>query len=492
MNNIPFILIECGPKAEYRDFKCQKDHPDEAIRKLARSIRIYTAGAEYSPFRIGPCALEGNVSVAENIERLLLNFEASIPIQGSISAILGEAIEKLYRDCADPYTRPPRMRDLLRAVKQVLAGKDYSADIKSDLTTAINNRLGVLTRRLMGYIFNCRKSTPSIEQLVTGNTIIELFLLSSTQQALLVFILLTGICQYVKTTPFSGKGPRLIIFLEEAGSVIGPSTDARASETNADPKAFASELIANRMLGQLRAEKIGLVILNQTSTSIAIEVLRNVGTKIACGVDESDEREAAAGAMLFGDIEKEDIARLKPGGCYYITEGYSASRKLKCPDVKKLWNMPQAPKANGIIDFIMDERWFIDDMNTVVAAELSQLKTDMDIFNDYLRTFIDKIAMIKTSGHSINDNEKIKKFRKLYQHINDSFDTFISDSYEPLTRTMMLEDVVESTLVEKRATLITQFETIIKPAVDACIATLKRSIKKLDKYSIDIEESHYG
>ena len=472
MSKIPFILIECGVKTEYRAIKCMQDHPDPAVRQLARSVQIYSAGAKDSPFRMNPLDLEGLVSVEENTERLLGCLQGSIPMEGSMFAILGETVEKMYRDCPDLHRHPPKMKKILKAVRQVLNDKGYSADMKSDLITMINNRLGVLTRRSMGYIFNAAHNTPTIEQLVTGNSIIELSLLSSMQQAFLMLILLTGICQYVRKTEYSGPGPRLMLLLEEAHNVIGTSTEARASETNADPKAFASELIAGRMLAELRGEKVGVVILNQLGTAIAPEVLKNVGTKIACGVEHGDEREVAAAAMLFSDIETKDIARLTPGECYFLTERYFGSRKLQCPDVKSIWKMPDPPKNDAILPYIKDEQWFIDNINRIINDEMEQLDREMNDFNDNLQGMIDQVYSLRANCKTRCSAETTAQARTLRKHVKQSWEIFFHDMYQPLTSTIIVEGVVADWLVEKRARLIGQFESTVKPAVLACLTVL--------------------
>jgi len=478
IRKIPFILIECGQKTDYRKLKQLKNHPDKSVRDFARSLRIYTAGAKYSSFNINPLELNGDMSIEENIARALTFFQGFVPMEGSMQSLVSEALEKTYSDSPDPYNDPPKMKDLIDAVKEVLAGKDYSIDLKSDMATAINNRLSILTRCLIGRIFNCSKSIPSIEELIKNNSIVELSILSPTEQAAVVMSLLTMIVSLIKTTSYSGKGPRLMILIEEVHNVVGQSTDARASETNANPKAFTSELIACKLLPELRAEKVGVVNISQLSTNLAPEILKHSGAKIAHGVDEKDEREAAAGAMLFDDIQTVDIARLKPGEAYFITEGYFGSRKIVCPNLEAKWNIPDTPKNDAILDYMRDEQWFIDITNRRVTAELDQLRTKINIFNDTVRDFIDKTSRIVSSNASKKPADLASKAAKLQGNITKALKTFQWDTYRPLTDSMVLEDVISGDLLIRRKKLMNEFENVIKPAVEACVATLTRSTKK--------------
>ena len=480
---VTVIIFECGTKApEYRALKYLKHHPDKRIRKWVRSLPVYTVGAEFGTFRHNPLALDDTISIEENIERLLLCFESSMPMEGSIIFILGKALEKLYRQCDDPYKNPPTMKDLLKVVEEILDRMGYSADVKSDLTTAIMNRLGMMTRRMMGSVFNCRQNTPSIQQLACGSCVIELSRLTPKYQAFLMFVLLTALCRYFGSTSKTDAPVRCMILVEEAGTVIGTNTDAQASETNTDPKTFASELIV-RMLQQLRGERVGLGLLNQTVKSISPDILKNVGSKFAFGTDHADERDTIGGAMLFGDIETVDIASLVPGQCYFITEGYHAARKLEVPNIIEQLNIPDAPKGNGIIELIKDEKWFIDEMNTILAYETGQLNVDMDLFNDRLSNFIDRLKSLIASSNSANDATMIKKMRLLRQDILDSLDDFLGDSFLPLTRTVVPEGIAGN-LVNKRTYLIKNFETIIKPAAAACIDTLDKYIETFGRKEI--------
>lgn len=143
-------------------------------------------------------------------------------------------------------------------------------------------------------------------------------------------------------------------------------------------------------------------------------------------------------------------------------------------------NIHDTAKGDGIVELIKDDKWFIDDMNTILAYESAQLSRDMDIFNDRLRGFIDRVSLLISPAKSVKALEKIKKMRILRRDILDSFDDFLGDSFLPLTRTEIPKTADLDHLAGKRADLIKDFKTTVKPAVNACIDTLEKYIKIAD------------
>ncbi len=68
--------------------------------------------------------------------------------------------------------------------------------------------------------------------------------------------------------------------IEEAHNIVGRSTDTATAENHADPKAYATELIC-RMLAELRALGVGLILIDQLPSQVAPQVIKNTGTKSA-------------------------------------------------------------------------------------------------------------------------------------------------------------------------------------------------------------------
>jgi len=258
---VPFMVFEMA-RAEYRILKTLKKHVKEIVQRLARALKPYTPGMEsVSPFRFNPLRRLAGIGRDEHIETILNCFKAAFPMSGPLPALLAEALELAYEEHPDP-DDPPVMADLYAAARTVLEGKDYFADLKSDLSAALEVRLGTLTRRSIGRIFQCGRNVPSIDELLTSYSICELDHLPPEIACLTTLFVLTAIPAHVRTTPHSGDRPQFAIIIEEAHNIVGCNRDAMPSEDNADPKAFANELLC-RMLAELRAVGVAIIIIDQ-------------------------------------------------------------------------------------------------------------------------------------------------------------------------------------------------------------------------------------
>lgn len=191
---IPYMVFEPA-KTEYRALKTIKKSNGAAVGR----IEVYTPGNDrVSHFRFNPLELLPGVEADEHIENVLCCFQAAMPMSGPLPALLREALEDLYDNYPDR-ERPPVIRDLVSAAEAVLAGKGYSADTNSDIRTALSTRVGVLSRGLIGRVFQCRHSVPSIGHLMTVPSIIEAAILPPDQACLLGLFIFNGIREYLRT-----------------------------------------------------------------------------------------------------------------------------------------------------------------------------------------------------------------------------------------------------------------------------------------------------
>ena len=243
-------------------------------------------------------------------------FKASIPVSsGSLPALLGEALERVYEEFPDR-SKPPVISDLVAKVEDVLASKGYSAQTRSDMQTVIEVRLGVLSQRIIGKVFQCRKSI-SIEHLMQVPSVIELDRLADEQSCLLTLFILNAICEKLKTSPAPHQGLRYVVVIEEAHNLVGSSQSTPVSEDVADPKSFTADLLC-KMLVELRALGVGIILSDQHPSALDPGASKSVASKLAFRQVYSEDREELGRSMLFGDIEMQDISRLQPGEAFFF------------------------------------------------------------------------------------------------------------------------------------------------------------------------------
>lgn len=357
---IPFLVIEPA-KTEYRTLKILRDHPDPSVQRLARDVQVLTPGnEEVSPLRFNPLEIPPGITLDEHIGQLLACFEAAMPMGGPLQALIAEAIEAVYVP-ADGET-VPQMSDLVQAARRIMATKGYEGETRSNLQAAIEVRLGLLTRRAIGRLFRATSSTPSVAQLLARPTIIELDYLPQDHACLLTLFLLAAMREQIRISPERRKpGLHHVTVIEEAHNIVGRTGAARASEEAADPKAFAAEYVS-RMLAELRALGEGIVIADQLPSTVAPQVVKNTGTKLAHRLVSNEDREGLGGAMLMGPTEIEELARLGPGTAYVYTEGLYRPRRVRCLNSAQYLQLTEkvVPVGSAIVADLEADAWFVE------------------------------------------------------------------------------------------------------------------------------------
>ena len=381
---IPFLVIEPA-KTEYRVFKTISNHPDPLMRKMAADIRVYTPGNEgISPLRFNPLSFPKGITLDEHIGQVLACFEAAMPMGGPLQALIAEAVEEVYeRSDSGSF---PQMVDLLDAASSIMESKNYEGEIKSNLHAAIGVRLGLLTRRAIGRLFRTSDSIPEIRELLSHPTIIEMDYLPQDHACLLTLFLLAAMREEMRIDPERRRpGLHHITVIEEAHNIVGRTGDAKASEDNTDPKAFAAHYVS-RMLAELRALGEGIIIADQLPSTVAPEVVKNTGTKLAHRLVSNEDREDLGGAMLMGPTEIEEIARLAPGEAYVYTENLYKPRRIRCLNSNAYLRTESQPIPVGaeILCHLEKDNWFWQNAEKRAIAFLQQMEKMQHIILNHI------------------------------------------------------------------------------------------------------------
>jgi len=377
---IPFMVIESA-KSEYRVLKKFKKHPNKAIRKLAKELVVYTLGnEEVSPLRFNPFEIPPGVGVDEHIENILACFKAVIPVaSGSLPALIGEALENIYEKFPNR-DKPPVMSDLVLEVEKVLSSKSYSKDTCSDIQTAIQVRLGELTKRNTGKIFQCRKGI-NITNLMKIPSILEMDRLSAEQKCVLTLFKLNSIRENLKTSDPCPSGLRYAVVIEEAHNIFGKS-NTNASEEIADPKGAVAEYIS-KMLVELRSLGVAIILSDQHPSSLDCAATKSVGSKMGLRTVYRVDRQILGDSMLLEEFEMLDMARMLPGEAFFFTEGYFKPLRIRTVNIHKELDLTNFPTDTQLCEILKDEKWFKDESFFRRASEIIELKTKTE---DFLNT----------------------------------------------------------------------------------------------------------
>lgn len=489
-HDVPFLVIEPA-KTEYRILKTLHEHPDPTVRAMAERVRVYTPGNEQcSPLRFNPLAFPEGISVDEHMGQVLASFEAAMPMGGPLQALLAEAVEAVYdgREQGDF----PRMQDLVGAAQQIMGEKQYEGEVRSNLQAAIEVRLGLLTRRAIGRIFECYDNIPNVAELLAHPTIIELDYLSQDHACLLTLLLLSAIREEIRVNPQRRQpGLHHITVIEEAHNIVGRSGPAKASEDTADPKAFAAQYVS-RMLAELRALGEGIIIADQLPSTVAPEVVKNTGTKLAHRLVSIDDREELGGAMLLGSTETEEIARLSPGEAYFYTEGLHLPRRVRCLNANAYLKLGPPPSGLEILQYMCDDAWHLDCQERRAMTVLDVLLLHIVELYDAIADGASQAAVILTQDVPLatvveDPAQRVRALNAAYAKLLDVAETlthnveigFVAKIWTP--RKLDIQDACERfpTVSQRMEDMIVKCENGIWPKYEAVIEEIRSGLNQI-------------
>ncbi|GMU20520.1 MAG: hypothetical protein AMXMBFR13_06170 [Phycisphaerae bacterium] len=489
-HGIPFLVIEPA-KTEYRILKTLRDHPDESVRAMAERLRVYTPGRDtISPLRFNPLEYPGGISLDEHIGQVLACFEAAMPLGGPLQALIAEAVEAVYEEREEGDF--PQMAGLVEAAQRIMHEKQYEGEIRSNLQAAIEVRLGLLTRRAVGRIFQCHRSIPATADLLEHPTIIEMDYLTQDHACLLTLFLLAAVREHIRIDPRRHDGHlHHVTVIEEAHNIVGRAGQAQASEDFADPKAFAAQYVS-RMLAELRALGEGIVIADQLPSAVAPEVVKNTSTKLAHRLVSNDDREDLGGAMLLGATEIEELARLSPGEAYFYSEGLYKPRRVGCLNANSYLCLAETPIGSAIERYLQGNVWFEN-------AHEARLLMALDIFEEHFPKLLDAIHDASTKAqaiipHEINlavDIEDPVQRRQELSHlyvalasIRDELrdrveDGFIRRTWGPQVRDIELGRELFESVRRRSDQVIGRYNEQVVPALDQVVDAVQDTLDQI-------------
>lgn len=395
-HRVPFLVLE-PVKSEYRVLsKCDA---------LASALRIYTPGNErVSPFRFNPLEVPVGTTVEEHISALENCFSGAIPMFGPLPSLISEALEKCYQksgfslaDIGSSQVSWPVMGDLVKATASIMATKGYVGEVQANLQAAIEVRLKSLCRRSVGRLFSHSQSSPTVDELLKCPTILEMESLNLDQQNLLILFLLTSIRERL-TRLGPSKSLRQVIVLEEAHNLIGnQSVTNRMTEDLADPRGHAARFLV-KLLAEVRALGVGIIIADQMPSAIASEVLKNTSVKLVHRVVSQDDRDALAGAMLLDRYAHEELARLQRGEAYLYNESlYRPIRVVSLAPTAQC----ERPDDQHLAGELQKTNWYRNGQK----GRFQQLERELEMLLKNLRMLlVNAVQLARAKGQNAADH----------------------------------------------------------------------------------------
>lgn len=419
-NNIPILILEPAKK-EYRALAHNTDIPD---------LTVFSPGAPGSfPLRINPFEFPLGLKLSEHITALNQVFEGAFDLTPPMPFLVSESIEQVYRDHGwypfeinDGSHTYPTLRELYDKIAELLDASDYADEIKSNLKSCLQVRIGSLVTREMGNVFDVPGSTLSPEDWLRTKCVIELESLGPDAANFLTLLLLTIIRELLRQNPKANEEkPRHVIFLEEAHNLIGPTTVANAE--NGDVKVASTKYIVD-MLAEVRALREAIVIADQLPTGLAPQVIKNTSLKIGHRITAMDDRELLASTMSADGVQLERMASFQPGHVLCSYENVQKPFEMKISTYK---GENESPENRQLFDLlktrpvyrqamqrdcrIMEEKFRAKKARIRQAAELinkgaESIQHDLDYLNSKQDVTQAEVSLLR--GKELQQERRIK------------------------------------------------------------------------------------
>ena len=414
--NIPFLILEPA-KQEYRAL---------VNRQEMKGITVFSpsSGTNFL-LHINPFEFPTKMSLAEHIQNLINVFDGSFSMDPPMPFLLDRAIERVYRDKGWlPYMinngslSYPTMDELYKTLEKILDETDYEGEIKGNLKSVLQVRIGSLLSREMGDVFNVPFSTIAPEEWLNRSVVIELESMGSGPANFLTLMLSTLIRESLKVNPLTreekkAKPVRHVIFFEEAHNLIGPKAEKEGGE-GANPKIAATAFIV-KMLAEVRALNEAIIIADQLPTAMAPEVIKNTSLKLGHRMTSADDRGLLGSTMSADDVQLERMATFTQGKTLAIYEGLLKPFELQMHQWSRIGdvvddNLYTSPTNDSLYDALCyDDSPFLQDMKKSFDITCKKIDDIWDDIVDDIESFEENLdEAIEFSGDIEQSKKKLE------------------------------------------------------------------------------------
>ncbi len=329
---LPFLIIE-PTKGEYRNL----------IDAFKPDMRVYTLGEETSPLRMNPFEVAEGVHVQTHLDNLKAAFNAGFMMYPPMPYVLEQCLINVYEKrgwnlAEDERGETPTLRNLYYEVDAVVKGLGYDKQISMNVRAALKTRIRSLLVGGKGRMLNCKKSSPSIKEMLSHPTVLELKNIADNEEKAFVMALIaSNIYEYRESQQNKERiSNKLchITLLEEAHRLLTNVGSVTGSSESNQSKAKAVETLCN-MLKEVRAYGECILIADQIPTKLAPDAIKNTNLKIIHKLISGDDREEIAQSIGLSEIQKKFLINIPVGNAVVFFEDLDAPYMVLIPYIKE-------------------------------------------------------------------------------------------------------------------------------------------------------------
>ena len=406
-HQIPFLVLEPAKK-EYRELSLFGI--DELI--------VFSPNANTKfPLRINPFEFPIGLTLSEHISALDAVFEGAFPLAPPTPFLLDKSIENIYaakgwnNDDINDGTKPyPTLSDLYKQFEIELEKTSYDGEIRGNIRSALEMRIGSLLRREMADIFDVPSSSYSPEEWMKRPIVIELEALGEGPANFTTLLICSLIRETLRVNPNEDKNKaiRHIIMIEEAHNLIAPTAQSPAG-ADADPKISATAFIV-KMLAEVRALREGIIIADQLPTAMAPEVIKNTNIKLVHRLTSQDDRGLVGSTMSANDIQMEQLATFSPGQSLLVYEGLLKPFEMQVKELPS--HGKETPNDNELFDILSKQSGFKDYLRRDLKYSVGYINS---LTNEFMNLTCDEgEKLIGVNLKSMSDKQRESNVVRAY------------------------------------------------------------------------------
>lgn len=398
--SLPFCVIE-PVKGEYRALK--SIFPD--LKVLTMKTDAKTDG-NVDIMQINPFWFPQGASLAYHIDSIRTIIASAFELTEAMPNILEQCLYNIYIDSGWDIVRNvniyrdslpeeylyPTFTDLCSEIQDYLERSDYSEEVKGNYKGALLSRIRSFANGYKGVLLNTT-AHPDYEALMTDHCVVELEgLADDADKCLVMGTILTQYYQYRRNHfPDSGEKKKAehLIVIEEAHRLF-KNNKKNEKSGGPDPTGQLVELLSN-MMAEIRAFGEGMLIVDQSPTKLAEDVIKNSATKIVHRIDNSNDIKVMQSCMLLPD-DLLSFASLRQGEALVRTDYMTKPCKVKIllSDVKEEYSLAATFRNGDAPDNRLSDSFFA---NSVL--------NDANIYKEvsrHMQAYLNSLAVTECAG----------------------------------------------------------------------------------------------
>lgn len=377
----PFLVIE-PVKGEYRSLLSK--YPDMRIWTM-RTSDAALEGVEV--LQLNPFWFPEGANLAFHIDSIKTIISSAFDLSAAMPNIVEQCLynvylkagwnivtnRNVYQDILPESYLYPTFRDFTNEVAAYLDKSEFGEEVLGNYKGALLSRLRSFTNGSKGALLNTSRH-PDYGAIMNGRAIMELEgLADDADKCLVMGTILVQYYQYLKGhfhDSDKAKNLKHIIVIEESHRLFKNVKPQGKGAEGPDPTGQLVETLSN-IMAEIRAFGEGMLIVDQSPTKIAEDVIKNSGTKIIHRIDHGEDIKMLQSAMLMPE-NIVGFSALSQGEALVRSDAMLRPCKVKIyrSDIKENYSLADTFQTGELGDFAINDAFVA---NTILQ--------DGEIFN---------------------------------------------------------------------------------------------------------------